>query len=117
MTSYLINQFWVSDSRRIDRYLIRSSIQQSSHVIQFVNSSPNRKRDTDVLSYATNQLYKCFPPFKTGCYIQKHQFVSTLFTIHTCQFYRIASMTQVYKISSFYSLPVLYIKTGNNSFS
>ena len=114
--SYFINQFGTANCRRIDRNLICTGIQQTVYITQFVDTATYRKRNTNIGSNTLHQLCKCLATFKTGCYIQKNQFISTLLTIRTRQFHRIARLTQIDEIGSFHCLSVFDIETGNNSF-
>ena len=113
---YIINQLRITNGRRVYRYFIGTGIQQTIHITQFIDPSSHCKRDINISSNSFHQFGKGLTPFMTGGNIKKSQLISSLFAISTSQFNRITCLTEVDKIGSFYSLPIFYIKTGNNSF-
>ena len=54
--------------------------------------------------------------FKTGCDVEKNQFVGTLLTISTRQFYRVAGLAEVHEIGTFHCLPIFNVEARNDSF-
>ena len=81
-----------------------------------MNASTYSKRNADIRSYAFHQFSESLTAFKTGCDVEKNQFVGTLLTISTRQFYRVAGLTEVHEIGTFHCLPIFNVEARNDSF-
>ena len=50
-------------------------------------------------------------------YVKIYEFVGAIIAIFFTQSHRIAGITEIHEINSFYGLAILYIKAWNNAFS
>ena len=116
MLGNIVYQLRIANGGRVNGNFVGTGIEQAVYVTQFVDPSPNGKRNTDIGSNPPDQFGKSLTPFMTGGNIKKHQFVGSLLAIGTPQFYRIAGLAQVYEIRPFHGLPVFDIETRYNSF-
>ena len=81
-----------------------------------MNASTYSKRNADIRSYAFHQFSESLTAFKTGCDVEKNQFVGTLLTISTRQFYRVARLAEVHEIGTLHGLPIFNVEARNDSF-
>ena len=116
MLRNVVNQLRITDSRRINGYLIRPGVQPTVYLTQFVDSSTYRKRNIDIGCNPLYQFSKSLTPFVTGCDIKKSQFICSLLAISTPQLDRITGLAEIDKVSSLYGLSVFDIQTRYNSF-
>ena len=116
MLCNLFDKSRIFQGRRVDRYLISSGIQQTVYIVHLVNTPTHSKGYTHMSSHTTHQVGKCFAPFIRCRDIKIHQFIGTLFTIGTTQFYGISGVSEIDKIYSFDGFSIFYVKTGNYSF-
>ena len=116
MLGNIVYQLRVANGGRVNGNLVGTGIEQAVYVTQFVDPSPDSKRNTDIGSYSPNKLGKSFATFVAGRNVEKNQLICPLLAISTSQLHRITGLAQVYEIRPLYGLTVFDIKTRYDSF-